>query len=417
MLNWRRSGLSSDRGVGTISSITLNGILKRLTNWQDNTRLFVAAAFLTNCFWILALAQTSFSLEYIPWLVALTGVAFTWLIVLLPAKPSPASFAFLQVRQDRGLSLSDWMALTYSAFSLAAVLLLLQIHRQAWHPLKSRQVIDIQFTSFLDYQDKKELLPATEPRPTLRKRHGSTVEQTTDARNVPSPSHAIQLARPKVSTIAARELGDSVKQTNNNSLRRVRQDEPVFVISDQPKPKNLLSQPAAFKTIAWPTRTTFLSHNVVHAAPAGGDPIQIEEVAPAKLLEVTDNDGDGGAEVWQAGGRSQGGKGARSLLANYLKELHKRLKRAWSPPIGTSSGRAEILFRLKRDGQLCSIKLATSSGDPAVDDSAMTAISTCAPYAHLPAEYPQEYLDLRYTFNYTADELKAVDALTVNSTE
>ena len=66
---------------------------------------------------------------------------------------------------------------------------------------------------------------------------------------------------------------------------------------------------------------------------------------------------------------------------------------------------------------MCSIKLATSSGDPAVDESALSAISNCAPYSQLPSEYPQEFLDLRYTFNYTADELKAVDTLTVNTTE
>ena len=309
------------------------------------------------------------------------------------------------------------MALTFSAFSLAALILLLQIKTQPWHPLTSRQVIDIQLTSFADYQDKKELLPATEPRPTLRKRHGSPVEQTSDTRNDSSSSRIVRLATAKASSIVPRPLANSVRQSQSITPKRVRSDEPIFVLSDEQRPKNLLPQPTAFKAMAWPARTTFVSHNLVNAAPVSGAPIQIEEVAPAKLLEVTDNDGDGGTDVWQAGGRSQGGKGARSLLANYLKELHKRLKRAWSPPTGTSSGKAEILFRLRKDGQLCSIKLATSSGDPAVDESALSAISNCAPYSQLPSEYPQEFLDLRYTFNYTADELKAVDTLTVNTTE
>src|SRR5579883_3023330 len=159
------------------------GFLKRLNSWQDNTRVFVTVGFLTNCFWILALTQAHFSNEYIPWLVALTAIAFTWLIVLLPSRPVHSSFSFLQIRPDRGLSLSDWLALTYSAFSLAAVLLLFQVKAQDWHPVASRQVIDIQFTSFADYQDRKELLPSTEPHPTLRKRHGEVFEQSSDTKS------------------------------------------------------------------------------------------------------------------------------------------------------------------------------------------------------------------------------------------
>jgi TonB family protein len=401
-------------GASTISSITLKCIQKHFHGWQNNTRLFAIVAFTTSCAWVVTLTQTEVFVEHIPWLVVLVGMAFAWLVVLLPAGPVQASFNFVHLTQESDLSLKHWLSMTYSTFSLVLVLMLFQIKNHPWHPLESRQFIDIQLTSFADFQDKKELLPSTEPHASLRKRQGSLVDQTFDARSISQLSQEPKLSRTQNRSKGTAYHSVPLQLPTAKKPQHIANEDPVFVVSEQPKPKDsgLLG-----RAIAWPVKTTFVSHNMAYPHVPAGAPIQIEEVAPAKLLEVTDNDGDSGNEVWQAGGRSQGGKGARSLLANYLKELHKRLKRAWSPPAGTSSGKAEILFRLRRDGQLCSIKLASSSGDPAVDQSALGAISACAPYAQLPGEYTQEYLDLRYTFNYTADELKAVENVSVNAIE
>src|SRR5262249_8816145 len=73
--------------------------------------------------------------------------------------------------------------------------------------------------------------------------------------------------------------------------------------------------------------------------------MQLEEVAPLAMTEVKDNDGDNSVELWQDGGRSRGGTGATSSLAEYLKELHKKLKRTWSPPPGPVR-HIKVLFRL-----------------------------------------------------------------------
>src|SRR5262249_60732732 len=57
----------------------------------------------------------------------------------------------------------------------------------------------------------------------------------------------------------------------------------------------------------------------------------MEEVAPPELVELVDNEGDSGVDVWQAGGRSTGGKGGHSELTLYLKEPNPRIKTAQSP--------------------------------------------------------------------------------------
>ena len=133
-------------------------------------------------------------------------------------------------------------------------------------------------------------------------------------------------------------------------------------------------------------------------------PRQVLAVRIRREPEVTAVDETHANELWQAGGHSKGGTGSPSTLATYLKDLHRRIKRAWVPPVGETRT-AQILFRIKRGGNLTSIKLERSSGNTDSDEAAMAAIASCSPFKSLPDDYPGEYLDLEYTFNYTVDRL------------
>jgi len=125
------------------------------------------------------------------------------------------------------------------------------------------------------------------------------------------------------------------------------------------------------------------------------------------MTEIKDNDGDNSIELWQDGGRSSEGFGATSALANYLKELHKKLKHTWSPPSGPPR-HIKVLFRLAADGSIVSLKLMSSCGDTSADNSALEAVNKAAPFGRLPKDYPSHFLDLVYTFNYSTDELSEV---------
>jgi outer membrane biosynthesis protein TonB len=137
-------------------------------------------------------------------------------------------------------------------------------------------------------------------------------------------------------------------------------------------------------------------------------PMMLEDVSPAQLMEVSDQQEEKEGEISQTGGHSHGGTGSQPLLVSYLNDIHKRIKRAWVPPQGETRS-ARILFRIKKNGRLSSIKLVDSSGLFSSDQSAMHAIVASAPFKVLPAEYPAEFLDLLYTFNYTRDEISEAD--------
>jgi TonB family protein len=376
-------------------------------------RLSAASALLISLSWLGYLITTSGSTLYMPWLIALSGASCFWALSMAPAKAT-TSFSFARIRQDEVVALPDTLSFTYLLFSLTLAFLIFRNPCEQIHPISTRQFIDIKLTSFADYQDHKELLPSTEPKPTLAKRVGSTINTSLPT---PSTSKSYQLTMRQPAASAENTTPSSTPRNLAKSprLKVEKSADPLFVVSQPPqaneKPPQRNVQMASFaEQSKWKT--------VVTARPtrlASSEPLQIEEVAPMKLMEVTDNDGDAGNEVWQAGGRSSGGKGAHSPLANYLKELHKRLKRAWSPPIGTKTGCTEILFRLQRDGHLVVVKLAVSSGDNEADQSAMNAVARSAPFKPLPDEYLPQYLDLRYKFNYTVDEMKEIPGASLSS--
>ncbi|MBI4533149.1 MAG: TonB C-terminal domain-containing protein, partial [Candidatus Melainabacteria bacterium] len=133
----------------------------------------------------------------------------------------------------------------------------------------------------------------------------------------------------------------------------------------------------------------------------------MQEVDPPELVELMDNEGNHGIHVWQPGGRSSGGTGAASELAKYLKELHKRIKAAWLPPRGQTRT-TEILFRIRKTGDLVLVRVLHSSEDSQSDRQAIEAITASAPFSKLPPDCSLPYLDVKYTFNYSVDQLSEV---------
>jgi TonB family protein len=279
------------------------------------------------------------------------------------------------------------LAVSYATFSIGLCLWLACHHsfQLKEPPITARhQVIDIELVSQADYEDRKDILPSSKEKESLKERH-TTAEITKQsitplARRLPNTTTS-QLA--KIATPPAPQHTAKIASAASFAIFPMK-------VSDSPRSNPLTAPPSS-----QPVR-------------AAQQPV-LEEVAPPEMVELTDNQGDKSSESFQAGGRSKGGTGAPSTLVTYLKELHRRIKHAWTPPFGETRS-AEILFRLKRNGKLSSIKLVASSGDSDADAEAMHAIATCAPFKALPPDYPADYLDLQYTFNYKADELSEVAA-------
>ena len=84
----------------------------------------------------------------------------------------------------------------------------------------------------------------------------------------------------------------------------------------------------------------------------------------------------------------------------YMKELQRRIKMNWDPPKGNESKRVVLLFKIARDGRLISVQVHRSSGLPAADNAAISAVKLTAPFRPLPPEFKGNSIDIQFTFDY-----------------
>lgn len=84
----------------------------------------------------------------------------------------------------------------------------------------------------------------------------------------------------------------------------------------------------------------------------------------------------------------------------YLADLERRIKTNWVPPKGKENKRAEVLFKVERDGRLVKSRIYKSSGFPNYDYAALKAVETAAPFRPLPQEFKEKSIDVMFTFDY-----------------
>jgi TonB family protein len=95
---------------------------------------------------------------------------------------------------------------------------------------------------------------------------------------------------------------------------------------------------------------------------------------------------------------------------HYLEDLFRKLKREWLDhiPPDVENGKRGIVrveFRVQRDGSVAadSVKLTNSSGKDDFDAASLGSIKAAAPFANLPANFSQPFIQLRATFFYNVD--------------
>jgi len=339
--------------------------------------------------WLLVFATCKVAQMAAPWCVVLSALSAIALVQILQ-RPRQDSLTLVTFGGQTPTSLRQTIALSYALFSLAMCAWMI-LHRdiEFKHPLvTTRQVIDIELVSDKDFKNNNDILPGTIEKETIKERSASA--EVTAQSPQPLMSHKAPTAQATI----------HVEHTPNPSENRLAQAKPAKIdstsdifpirISEAPRATAI-----AIKAPSPQARTTT-------------EQAMLEEVAPAEMVEMTENAGDKGNESYQAGGRSSGGTGAPAPISAYLKELHRRIKHAWTPPSGDTRS-AEVLFRIKHNGTLVSIKIVQSSGDETIDESAMRAISACSPFKALPADFSPAFLDLQYTFNYTVDSLSELN--------
>ncbi|HLW69850.1 MAG TPA: cell envelope integrity protein TolA [Candidatus Binataceae bacterium] len=104
--------------------------------------------------------------------------------------------------------------------------------------------------------------------------------------------------------------------------------------------------------------------------------------------------------AWEGKGYGVGpGSGSAGIQQDagfllYYQEVQKRIKDAWSFAGGSDPDlTATVTFGINPDGSLNSVKVTSSSHDPAFDDSVVRAIRRAAPFAPPPDKYQAQFLD------------------------
>ncbi|HEY9786502.1 MAG TPA: TonB family protein [Candidatus Obscuribacterales bacterium] len=382
--------------------------------------------------WIATFISTGYAGKVLPWCITLAGIAIAACLQLPAGGVNSRSNAEEGKRENASRSadtphrLFESFTASYLAFSivLCAWMMLLQFKPER-KTVAARQFIDIELASPTDYVKRDELLPSTKDADTLRKRTGSTEKMITavavQPRSIPPKAERNMTETEEAGDPAPHTTPQSAPEAKTITTIARKEKTSQSAKSGNAPPANVVrSEAAPLPEVKLPEGwRVFQAERPMAKSPAAraglntktarsqNEPMLFEEVAPIELYELADNSGDAGIEVWQSGGRSEGGKGAPSTLQEYLKNLHKRIKRAWTPPHGDPRV-AEVLFRISREGKLTSVRLLTSSGHQDADRAAMEAIMSCAPYKSLPSDYQPAFLDIRYTFNYRTDELTEV---------
>lgn len=87
--------------------------------------------------------------------------------------------------------------------------------------------------------------------------------------------------------------------------------------------------------------------------------------------------------------------------SSYLKEMQRRIKRAWFPPhcCGGNYRPPKVLFKVQKNGKLSDLRIVSSSGVAIADQAAITAVINASPFYPLPEGAPAP-VDISFTFDY-----------------
>ncbi|VEP18185.1 TonB family protein [Hyella patelloides LEGE 07179] len=86
-------------------------------------------------------------------------------------------------------------------------------------------------------------------------------------------------------------------------------------------------------------------------------------------------------------------------LGPYFAEVRRRVRRNWQPSSPGDNRQTILAFSIQRNGQITGLQIRQSSGSPKVDRESLEAVQKAGPFAALPANFPNEQLDVEFNFN------------------
>ena len=95
-----------------------------------------------------------------------------------------------------------------------------------------------------------------------------------------------------------------------------------------------------------------------------------------------------------------------SEFAPYLATVKHRIERRWLIPrfakeVGLT-GKLVLLISITREGKLVRLQIDKSSGVPILDEAAVEAVTTAAPYVPFPPQFTYRQLNIVANFEYAS---------------
>ncbi|MBC7186995.1 MAG: energy transducer TonB [Calditrichaeota bacterium] len=93
-------------------------------------------------------------------------------------------------------------------------------------------------------------------------------------------------------------------------------------------------------------------------------------------------------------------------FAPYVLEMKRKIRQNIYPPpaftrLGIISGETVLRFRVLPDGQMTNLEVLGYTGHPSLKETSVVAVMNAAPFKPLPKSFPEEYLELTWTFIYS----------------
>ena len=86
-------------------------------------------------------------------------------------------------------------------------------------------------------------------------------------------------------------------------------------------------------------------------------------------------------------------------MGPYFAEIRRRVRRNWQPSFADRNRHTVLAFSIQRNGQIPGLRVSQSSGSSKVDRESLEAVQKAGPFAALPANYPNQQLDIVFSFN------------------
>jgi outer membrane biosynthesis protein TonB len=93
-------------------------------------------------------------------------------------------------------------------------------------------------------------------------------------------------------------------------------------------------------------------------------------------------------------------------FAPYILEMKRKLRQNIYPPpaftrLGLINGETVLRFKVMPDGAMRDLEVLAHKGHPSLQETSLNAVKNSSPFRHLPGDFPDEYLELTWTFIYS----------------